>query len=278
VSAGGDINVGRFESGRDMYSKAHRILDGSTALFFLGLAILLFILAKHVQMHDGNYAAFYLGAGVWLECVYLAAHFALRPMLFPRIALADRISQALGLLLIPVGLIILLLAVLIVQSIRATSSNEPEVQTTNWIFASLVLFLLVVPTILILRNVVILSLGRRTEADSPVSIEKKKPDNSLEERVTQGLATYIAHIKHDAANNSLEILLVNNPEDQVIDRILSFKGVEDFSEEIYEAMQPGELESLIGLDEHNDAKTYVIHTDARELIFVTNREPTIEPV
>ena len=158
-----------------MYSRAHRILDGLTALFFLGLAILLFTLAKHVEMHDGNYAAFYLGAGVWLECIYLAAHFALRPILFSRIALADRISQALGLLLIPVGLIILLLAVLIVQSIRATSSNAPEAQITNWIFASLVLFLLVVPAILILRNLVILSLGRRAKSDSPVNtIGEKK--------------------------------------------------------------------------------------------------------
>ncbi len=64
------------------YSKAHRIADAMTAVFFLGLASLLCVLAAHVPYHDLNYAGFFLGAGVLLECIYLAVFLALRQSYF----------------------------------------------------------------------------------------------------------------------------------------------------------------------------------------------------
>jgi hypothetical protein len=155
-------------------SKAHRFLNAMTGLFFIVLAGLLVVLAAQIQIHDGNYAAFYLGLGVWLECVYLAVHFGLEAILITRARLAERISQVLAvLLMVPLGLIILILAVLFEQSIRTSVNYEPEVRITAWVFASLVVLLLVVPAVLICRNVVFSFLQRRAEqalgADSPVS-------------------------------------------------------------------------------------------------------------
>jgi hypothetical protein len=116
-------------------SKAHRFLNAMTGLFFIVLAGLLVVLAAQIQIHDGNYAAFYLGLGVWLECVYLAVHFGLEAMLITRARLAERISQVLAvLLMVPLGLIILILAVLFEQSIRTSVNYEPEVRITAWVF------------------------------------------------------------------------------------------------------------------------------------------------
>ena len=141
-----------------------------TCLFFVVLASLLIVLAAQIKIHDGNYAAFYLGLGVWLECVYLAVHFGLNAMLIRRAGLADRISLVLGLLLmIPIGLIILILGVLLEQSIRM--SYDVDERITAWVYATIVLFLLVVPATLICRHLVLLFLRQRAEhslgADSP---------------------------------------------------------------------------------------------------------------
>ena len=143
-----------------------------TALFFLVLAALLVVLAAQIQIHDGNYAGFYLGLGVWLECLYLTLHFALKAILISRNGLAERISNVLGLMLmLPLGLIILILIVLLQGWIGNSRRYEQEVQITNWVFASLVLFLLVVPAVLICRSMVASFLKRRAEqalgADSP---------------------------------------------------------------------------------------------------------------
>ena len=102
---------------------------------------------------------------------YLAVHFGLAAMM-PRLKLADRISGILGLVvMLPLGLIILILIILIEQGITTSSRYEPEVQITNWVFASLVLFLLVVPSALICRNILCSFLQRRAEQalgeDSP---------------------------------------------------------------------------------------------------------------
>jgi hypothetical protein len=102
--------------------------------------------------------------------------------------------------------------------------------------------------------------------------------NSLEIRVTQGKVSYITTITYDPINKSIEICFVSSPENTSINRILRLKKVEGFSEARLEPLQSGELESLIGLDEYTEEKgtRYVMHTDARELIFLTNQEPEIE--
>lgn len=145
------------------HSTAYRVVNIVTALFFLVAAALLIVLGVRIPFHDGNYAAFYLGLGVLLECLYLVVHFGLSALL-TRVSLAERISRVLGLLLmVPLGLIILILAVLLEQSIRSSLVNEREVSVTEWVFGSLIFFLLVVPAVLICRNVVAGFLKSRAE-------------------------------------------------------------------------------------------------------------------
>ena len=133
----------------------HRLLDGITALFFLGTSSSLVALASRVPYHDGNYALFYLGFGVWLEATFLAIHFGLATILVSRARIAERISQILGIvIMIPVGLIILILGILLAQSIRSSYHFEVEQEVSDWVIASLVLFLLVGPEVLIFRYIV----------------------------------------------------------------------------------------------------------------------------
>ena len=154
--------------------RGHRLLDVITALFFVALASLLVVFGTQVQFHDGNYPAFYLGFGVLLECVYLAIHFGLAALLISRRRLAERISKVFGMLLmVPVGLIIFILTLLLVQAIKSNVRNELDVTTANWTFGSLILLLLVAPSFLICRHITLSFLDRRAEkalgADSPVS-------------------------------------------------------------------------------------------------------------
>ncbi len=146
-------------------SRVQRFLDAVASLFFLTLAALLIVLASRVPYHDGNYQVFYLGFGLWLEVGYLTIHFGLKAILTKRARLIARISRILGLLLlVPVGLIILILAVLLDQSIRfSLRGYEREVRNDELIFGILILVLLVVPAFLILRDIVISFLRRRTE-------------------------------------------------------------------------------------------------------------------
>jgi hypothetical protein len=147
-----------------LHSSPHRFLDLMTALFFVVVASLLVIFGTQVQYHDGNYAAFYLGFGVLLESVYLATHFGLAAFLISRPKLAETISQILGLLLmLPVVLIILVLTLLLEQAIRTNVRNEVDVTVTNWVFGSLILLLLVVPSVLICRNIIASFLDQRVE-------------------------------------------------------------------------------------------------------------------
>ena len=153
-------------------SSTHRILDAVTALFFLLVAIVLIVFGSEVQFHDGNYAAFYLGFGVLLECVYLATHFGLAVLLISNRRRAQTISQVLGLLLmLPLCLIVLVLTLLLEQAIRTNVRGDSATTLTNWIFGSLILVLLVAPSVLILRNIVCSFFDRRAEqalgADSP---------------------------------------------------------------------------------------------------------------
>ena len=144
------------------HSRLHSFLDLVTCVFFLVLASLLIVLAAQIQIHDGNYPAFYLGFGVWLECIYLAVHFGLKATLVRRAKLAEKISAVLGLLLmIPIGLIITILAVLLEQSIRLPLPAEERI--TVWVYATIVMFLLVVPSVLICRHIVLSFLRQRTE-------------------------------------------------------------------------------------------------------------------
>lgn len=152
------------------HSKAHRFINAATALFFLVSAALLIALAVRVPFHDGNYPAFYLGLGVLLQCVYLVVHFGLKAILFTRLLLAERISQVLGLLLmIPLGLIILILALLLEQSIRGSVESDGGVRETELVFGSLIFFLLVAPAVLICRGVVSAFLSARAEQKQPRS-------------------------------------------------------------------------------------------------------------
>ncbi len=152
-------------------SKFPRLLDALASLLFLVGAALLVLLASQVKYHDGNYALFYFGFGVWLECVYLAIHFAVKTFFSSRASLAASISRILGLLLlVPIGLIVLILAVLIAQSIR-TSEDYDRAPVEEFILTILVLLMLVVPAFLIVRDVVISFLRQRAErrsaTDSP---------------------------------------------------------------------------------------------------------------
>jgi hypothetical protein len=133
-----------------------------TALFFLVVASLLVNFGTQVQYHDGNYPAFYMGFGVFLESVYLATHFGLAALLISKPGLAETISRVLGLLLmLPVVLIILVLSLLLEQAIRANVRNELDVTIANWIFGSLILLLLVAPSVLISRNIISSFLDQR---------------------------------------------------------------------------------------------------------------------
>lgn len=147
-----------------LHSRPDRVLDSMTALFFVVVASLLIIFGTQVQYHDGNYAAFYLGFGVLLESIYLAMHFGLAALLISRPRLAEAISRVLGLLLMPpVVLIILVLTSLLGQAIRSNVRNEVDVTIANWIFGSLILLLLVAPSVLVCRNIVFLFSDRREE-------------------------------------------------------------------------------------------------------------------
>ncbi len=140
------------------------LLDALSSLFFLVLAGVLVYVAFQFQYHDGNYAAFYLAFGVWLESLYLAVRFALKAILRRRVMFAECITLILGLLLLlPIGLIISIEALLIDQSIRGSLSAEGEVRDVDYIFATLVLFLLVAPAFLILRDIVSSFLRYRAE-------------------------------------------------------------------------------------------------------------------
>lgn len=140
----------------------YRLLDTICSLFFLVLSALLILLATQFEIHDGNYAAFYVGLGVLLESLYLAVHFALKAILSSRSRLAARVSRILGLLLlVPLALIILILAVLLEQSIRGSHGERTE----DFVFAGIVVFLLVAPGFLIVRYLVISLLPKSRQPD-----------------------------------------------------------------------------------------------------------------
>ncbi len=107
---------------------------------------------------------------------------------------------------------------------------------------------------------------------------------NLEERITKGRVSYIGSIEYKPAERRLIIKFLKNPEQNQIDRILTFSGIEDFSEEEFEDedVEAGNevKDSLIGLDEYseNEMAKYVVHTELREMIFRTKENPLIEVV
>ena len=146
-------------------SATHRFLDAATALFFVGLSVFLIVLATKFEIHDGNYTVYYLGLGVWIECAYLAVHFCMAAIFISRSELVERIRQVAGIIVvIPIGLITLILLVLLDQSIRSNDDYEAEATAVNWIFASLILILLVAPWVLICRRLVSSFRDRRAES------------------------------------------------------------------------------------------------------------------
>lgn len=107
---------------------------------------------------------------------------------------------------------------------------------------------------------------------------------NLEEQITRGIVSCISSIEHDRAQRRITIKFLKDPEEHLIDRILTFSGVEDFSEEELEdedvEADINVVDSLIGLDEYPEAGSvlYVVHTELRELVFRTKEKPQIEVV
>jgi hypothetical protein len=107
---------------------------------------------------------------------------------------------------------------------------------------------------------------------------------TLEEQITRGRVSCISSIEHDVAQRRIIIKFLKDPEENHVDRILTFSGVEDFSEEVFEDEDVDAginvIDSLIGLDEYPEAECvrYVVHTELREMIFRTKEKPQIEVV
>ena len=103
-------------------------------------------------------------------------------------------------------------------------------------------------------------------------------NHSLEDRVTQGKVSYIISIKHDVTSRTIAISFVRSPEDSTVDRVLRIEAVEDFSEEVFEPHQEGDLESVIGVEEYKrgEGGEYVMVRDAREINLGTKQRAVIE--
>ena len=106
----------------------------------------------------------------------------------------------------------------------------------------------------------------------------------LEDRVTRGFTVYISSINYDPLEKRLVIAFLGDPEDTAVVRILTFSGIEEFSEEEFEDedVEAGinVIDSLIGLDEYpeKEGMRYVVHTELREMIFRTKEKPQVEDV
>jgi hypothetical protein len=141
------------------------------SLLFLCAAALLTLIGLRIQIHDGNYAAVYVGFGVWLECVYLTVHFLLQLALHSRPALVATISRVLAaIILLPIGLIIAIQVVLLEQSIHF---NGTDVGTL--VFAALVFLLLFIPFVFMTRFV----LGARPRRRVQQIVEPDPPPASF---------------------------------------------------------------------------------------------------
>jgi len=107
---------------------------------------------------------------------------------------------------------------------------------------------------------------------------------TLEQRITRGRVSYISNIEHDMTQRRITIKFLKDPNENHIDQILTFSGVEDFSEEEFEDedVKVGieVIDQLIGLAEYPEEEyvRYVVHTDLREIIFRTNENSQIEAV
>ena len=129
-----------------------RIFAGIASLMFLVAAVSLVRIAFQVQYGDGNYALFYFGFGVWLECIYLAIHFLLLVVFRSRLKLAGTVSQVLALLtFLPITLIVLIEGLLLGQYIDFNFRGNHESQVEAWVVAVLVLLLLVIPALFMFR-------------------------------------------------------------------------------------------------------------------------------
>jgi hypothetical protein len=103
---------------------------------------------------------------------------------------------------------------------------------------------------------------------------------NLEETITQGRVSYIESIEHDPVERRLVIRFVNDPEEQVVDRILTFSEVSDFSNELNWDDDDEEdcLDSLLGVREYPKPEgiRYQVNTEQREMLFLTSIAPRIE--
>ena len=104
----------------------------------------------------------------------------------------------------------------------------------------------------------------------------------LDERVMRGNVFYFDNLNYDPVGKQLTIEFLGDPESSAVVRVLTFSGVEDFSEEEFEDedVEAGIkfTDSLIGLDEYpgDEGVTYVVHTKLREMIFRTLEQPHVE--
>jgi hypothetical protein len=128
-------------------------------LMFLCATVLMTLIGLRIQIHDGNYAAVYVGFGVWLECLFLTVHFFLRAVLQSRPSLVDTVSRVLAaIILLPIGLIVLIQIVLIEQSIHFGDRSVDTLVATTLIF-----LLLVIPGVFMFRFVLGAAFRRRAQ-------------------------------------------------------------------------------------------------------------------
>jgi len=114
---------------------------------------------------------------------------------------------------------------------------------------------------------------------------KKKKIETLEEKITGGKAKCIRTVKFEQTNKILTLeILRDYYHPNEIEKIVIFHDVENFSwEDLYPDDEPVDweneivIEDMIGLDEKllPAGKEYCIHTEYREFIFTTLKEPEI---
>jgi hypothetical protein len=106
----------------------------------------------------------------------------------------------------------------------------------------------------------------------------------LDERVMRGNVFYFDNLNYDPVGKRLTIEFLGDPQSPAVVRVLTFSGVEDFSEEEFEDENADAgikfTDQLIGLDEYPGGKgvRYVVHTHLREMIFRTWDKPHVEDV
>jgi hypothetical protein len=103
--------------------------------------------------------------------------------------------------------------------------------------------------------------------------------HTLEEFITEmGRVIFIHRMKFDVNQGLFTLDLKFDPESEYIDKTLTFRDVQDFSETLDddEEITTDYVDSIIGLDQYS--ARYVLKTDVREIIFSSLATPEISLV